>query len=315
MKLPNATHMETVCCIGSVGTFSAAAACLNTTQSAISARVREVESLLGVSLFQRSGRSVGLTLDGRRFVEAAQPLLQQLHDFTGSFKDAAGSTGRIRIGVGNTGMRSVAAMLRTVRQAMPRLDFDLETRFSGRMARALEQGELDLAVFTMAPADLGRYRIIARSLGLETLQWLIAPSLMGPTRTRRANDVQAMLDRYPLWCVPRPTWHFELALDSLRSRGATIRRLNTCNNLPAMAEIVLAGAGIGLLTDHLTEDHRRQGGLIPAFGRHGGVGPPPLEFFVACAADRQNAVLNRIMDVAVSTSRFKRQPAARNAPG
>lgn len=44
MKLPNAMHMETVCCIGSVGTFSAAAACLNTTQSAISARVREVES-------------------------------------------------------------------------------------------------------------------------------------------------------------------------------------------------------------------------------------------------------------------------------
>ena len=51
-------HLETLLWIARLGTFAAAAARLNTTQPAISARVRELESHLGTALFRREGRTM-----------------------------------------------------------------------------------------------------------------------------------------------------------------------------------------------------------------------------------------------------------------
>ena len=51
-------NLETLCAIARLGTFRAAADKLNTTQPAVSARVREVEDMVGRPLFQRRGRRI-----------------------------------------------------------------------------------------------------------------------------------------------------------------------------------------------------------------------------------------------------------------
>ena len=61
-------HLETLLWIARLGTFRAAAERLNTTQPAISARVREMEEQLGVALFRNEGRGVVLTAKGRELV-------------------------------------------------------------------------------------------------------------------------------------------------------------------------------------------------------------------------------------------------------
>ncbi|EJL24081.1 LysR family transcriptional regulator, partial [Novosphingobium sp. AP12] len=66
-------HLETLMWIDRLGTFAAAAQRLNTTQPAISARVREIEEQLGVALFQREGRRMVLSARGRRLVQASEP--------------------------------------------------------------------------------------------------------------------------------------------------------------------------------------------------------------------------------------------------
>jgi len=54
-------HLETLLWIARLGTFAAAAERLNTTQPAISARVRELEAQIGYAIFQREGRRMMLT--------------------------------------------------------------------------------------------------------------------------------------------------------------------------------------------------------------------------------------------------------------
>lgn len=78
MKRLTITHIETLCTIARVGTFTAAAERLHTTQSAISARIREMESTLGKSLFQRSGRRVELTVFGWAFFTQAEQILHDM---------------------------------------------------------------------------------------------------------------------------------------------------------------------------------------------------------------------------------------------
>src|SRR3546814_8387902 len=67
-------HLETLLWIARLGTFAAAAERLNTTQPAISARVRELENHLGTVLFRREGRTMTLTPAGRELVRESEPL-------------------------------------------------------------------------------------------------------------------------------------------------------------------------------------------------------------------------------------------------
>jgi DNA-binding transcriptional LysR family regulator len=58
--------------------FRRAAAELGVTPSAISQAVRAVEARVGVALFIRTTRSVGLTEAGERFLSRAQPAFEEL---------------------------------------------------------------------------------------------------------------------------------------------------------------------------------------------------------------------------------------------
>src|SRR6516225_7629325 len=58
--------------------FRQAAADLDVTPSAVSQAVRTLEARLGVALFARTTRSVGLTEAGQRFLEHAGPAYEEL---------------------------------------------------------------------------------------------------------------------------------------------------------------------------------------------------------------------------------------------
>ena len=58
------------------------------TQPAVSARVKELEDVLGHKLFVRQGRGVVVTPEGREFVTKAEGVLRQLDDLSVSFTKA-----------------------------------------------------------------------------------------------------------------------------------------------------------------------------------------------------------------------------------
>ena len=70
--------------------FRKAAAELNVTPSAISQAVRALEARIGVALFTRTTRSVGLTEAGERFLSRARPAFEELV----AAREAAGDFGR-----------------------------------------------------------------------------------------------------------------------------------------------------------------------------------------------------------------------------
>src|ERR1700733_13642963 len=99
MTRPNLVNLETVLWIAKLGTFTAAAQKLCTTQPAISARVRELESALGVALFERMDRGVRLTVQGRAFVATLEPLLGQIQDALVAVEGSGAACGVVRIGI------------------------------------------------------------------------------------------------------------------------------------------------------------------------------------------------------------------------
>src|SRR3546814_2667710 len=92
--------LETGVGSGGLGTFSAAAERLNTTQPAVSARMGELGQRLGSTLFRRDGRGMALTPAGRKLVRDCAPLLREMERAllgSGGFGQASGV---VRIGAG-----------------------------------------------------------------------------------------------------------------------------------------------------------------------------------------------------------------------
>jgi len=125
--------------------FRRAAADLGVTPSAVSQAIRAIEARLGVALFVRTTRSVGLTEAGQRFLDRAGPAFEELA--------AAGETAR-NLGQRPTGLlrltlpRSVVPliiepMLASFCQAYP--DIELELAASDEMAD-LASGGFDAGI-------------------------------------------------------------------------------------------------------------------------------------------------------------------------
>jgi LysR family carnitine catabolism transcriptional activator len=72
-------HIRAANSVALYGSFTAAAADLGMTQSAVSRLVLQLEKQLGVSLFLRSTRNVVLTAPGREFTVSARRLIEDLN--------------------------------------------------------------------------------------------------------------------------------------------------------------------------------------------------------------------------------------------
>jgi DNA-binding transcriptional LysR family regulator len=80
--------------------FRAAAADLGVTPSAMSQAVRALEARVGIALFTRTTRSVGLTEAGERFRERAQPAFQEIIAASSAASDlGAKPSGLLRLAV------------------------------------------------------------------------------------------------------------------------------------------------------------------------------------------------------------------------
>jgi LysR family carnitine catabolism transcriptional activator len=72
-------HIQAANSVALYGSFTAAAADLGMTQSAVSRLVLQLENQLGVSLFLRSTRNVVLTAPGREFTASTRRLMEDLN--------------------------------------------------------------------------------------------------------------------------------------------------------------------------------------------------------------------------------------------
>jgi LysR family glycine cleavage system transcriptional activator len=75
---PPLRNLRAFCVAARQHSFKSAADELCLTPSAVSHQIRELETLLGLKLFERRTRSVELTMAGRRLLEEAEPLLEAL---------------------------------------------------------------------------------------------------------------------------------------------------------------------------------------------------------------------------------------------
>jgi len=134
--------------------FRRAAALLNMTQPPLSRQIHLLEENLGVKLFERVGRTVRLTTEGRVFLADATRLLNLSEQAESTVRRASkGKTGRVRIGfTGAAGYELIPELLVAAKRDLPDIDVVLLEMISVAQIEAFEANAIDLGFMRPLPS-------------------------------------------------------------------------------------------------------------------------------------------------------------------
>ncbi|MFF9207518.1 MULTISPECIES: LysR family transcriptional regulator [unclassified Streptomyces] len=134
------------------GTFTAAAASLGYTQSAVSRQIAAIERAAGTELLERRRQGVRLTAAGRVVMNRATIVLDQIEATARELSGLPGQTGTVRLGwFPSAGAVLVPRALAALRRTDPDLHVVGREGSTPALVRALRAGSLDLALLASAP--------------------------------------------------------------------------------------------------------------------------------------------------------------------
>ncbi|MGN7999280.1 hydrogen peroxide-inducible genes activator [Sphingomonas sp. 22176] len=149
--LPTLKQLQYLVALHDAGHFGRAAEACFVTQSTLSAGIRELETLIGVVLVERTRRVVRFTPLGERIVDKARRVLREA-DELGDLARAAGRplSGEMRMSVIPTiAPFLLPRILPRLRQQYPDLKLYLREETSGQACEALNHGRTDCVLLAL----------------------------------------------------------------------------------------------------------------------------------------------------------------------
>ncbi|HEX9447419.1 MAG TPA: LysR family transcriptional regulator, partial [Dongiaceae bacterium] len=240
------------------GSFALAAARLNLTRSAVGKSIARLEQRLGVRLFNRTTRRQNLTDDGQAFYESCLRALRELETAEAALESGRQvPSGRLRVSMAVVfGRHCVAPILTALAARHPALELDLS--LSDRPVDLIEDG-FDLAVRGGTIAD--QSGLMMRRLGEQRMNVVATPDYLARHGTPQTladlvNHEGVVYGRGP----QSKSWLFNgPAGTSIETRMRCRIRLD---DVEAIVDATLSGAGLGWLPCWLIAPHLKSGALV-----------------------------------------------------
>src|SRR5690606_2965744 len=155
----------------------------------ISARIQELESQLGVQLFERERGRSGLTLVGHEALAQAEQILNLTDQFSRLAERSDPMRGLLRFGVNeSTAMYGLTEILTRVKAAYPQLHIEINVDVGANLSRKMAARELDIAVLNN-PSHARH--VVEHTIGTSNLHWVASPALV-PTREVTPTQLAAL---------------------------------------------------------------------------------------------------------------------------
>lgn len=212
------------------GGFTAAAARLNLTQSAISHQIRRLEQLVGRELVARTTREVTLTDEGEAFLAYGHRVLSALDELDRRFRPKI-VAGIVRFGVPDSFLGIyLPELLARFALRFPDVQLAVSVGMSLDLSAMVSAGDLDLAVVMEVG---GASRGIA--LRSEQLVWVAG-------ETFRYAGSSLPLALYPPPCINR-----RVAVDSLAQHGIGWHVAFTCPSPDGIEAALRSGLAVAVV--------------------------------------------------------------------
>ena len=266
------------------GGVTRAADALGLSQSAVSHKIKRMETSLGCDLLDRQPGGSAFTADGEALLAYAAKILS-LHDEALVSLARSNLAGRILLGfTEDTTCSDLSRILGRFRRLHPQVVVRTKVRMSLVLRSMLERGELDVAIVQVfahevRPTDVVLFR--------EDLHWVKGREL--------TLDASGPL---PFLSFDDDCFYRRWAIDIGQDGGADLETVFECSSAAGIVSAVQAGLGIALLSDrYLRPDIEIIRERLPA--------PPSLVYVVRRAKKARNPALESLIsEVEAEISRY-----------
>ncbi|WP_309678375.1 LysR family transcriptional regulator [Polaromonas sp.] len=276
--------------------FGRAAQRLNMTQPPLTQAIAQLEALLGLKLFDRTKRSVQLTVAGAALVPEARDLLARAQALPLVARASAdGQAGRLRLAfVSTVGFDLLPRWVRAFREQYPKVQLELIEATGDVQLQALERGEID-AGFMLHSPGFAPPGLACRRLARDPLVLALPEQsgLAGNTPLTLKDLLDQPLVIFPRRIVPSL---YDAIFAMYHASGQLPRVAQEAIQMQTIVNLVSAGLGVAWVPDSVRQFQRpgvvyrtvkgRKGQAVPGCETSlvwAGAASPALERFMAFA--------------------------------
>jgi DNA-binding transcriptional LysR family regulator len=250
------------------GSFSAAAADVGLTPSAMSKLVTRLEGRLGVRLLYRTTRRLALTAEGETFHRRACDILEAIKDAEAEVAQAGQPRGRLRINcVTGFAFHELSGVVPSFIARYP--DVSIELVVTDRVIDLLaENTDIGIRSGTINDPSL-----VARKIADFERCLYAAPDYLA----QRGTPIMPsdLVDHDCIVHASKPPYHWPFRIDG-RVATVDIRSRLVVDNAETALRIAMAGGGVTRIADVLVGEAVRNGRLVPVLADFHASEPIPL---------------------------------------
>ncbi|MBE6045655.1 MAG: LysR family transcriptional regulator [Clostridiales bacterium] len=239
--------------------FTKAAESLGYSQAAVTAQIKSLEAELGLPLFDRIGRSIALTEEGKTFLPYALDILHAEEAARDSVRPAEKLVGSLHIcSPSSFATGPLPDILRKFHELHPQVDVTVKiSDYLEDNLLKLTRAEIDFLVILDEPNAYPGFRLFAERP--EPIIFVTHPS--NPLCKKRAPKVTDLIGNDFIMC-DRGIGYSAILEKKILSRGLTVTPSMDIGSVESIIKILLGGFGISFIPEYTVAGHLEQGELV-----------------------------------------------------
>lgn len=278
-----------------LGSFSHAAVKLCITQAALSKRIADLESELGVVLFDRSRHRPKPSAHALRLLDSVRRMLDAKQDIFRAVRAEGDLQGNCAFGTTElAALTWLPHLVSSLRQRHPKLVLQPFIALAGNLQRRLRQGEIDMAVMPFPVSDP---RLESQWLARVEFAWMASPNHIRPGTLLTA----AGLATHQVLTQSSGSGLTLVFDDWAAKRGISITPVFSSNSLVVTAALTSIGLGISVLPVGYFRPLVESGSLcrlnsVPEL--------PSLDYYMVWRANETSTLLDTLKEATIDVCDF-----------
>ncbi|MGV1761372.1 LysR family transcriptional regulator [Rhizobium sp. A22-96] len=250
-------HLRYAVTVADEGHITRAAERLGIQQPPLSQQIRNLEDLVGATLFQRLPRGVALTEAGRTFVDRARIILQEVDlAVEATRRNARGEEGSLAIGFTSSAAFHplVTTAVRSLGEISPGVRIKLEESSTSDLIDALRAQLIDVA-FVRSPVEQSKGLTVSKILDEEMFVALPDSHRLVAKGARRTSPIQLsdLADEsFILYRRPSGPGFYDAIIAACGRAGFSPQVKHEAPRLMSTLSLVAAGLGISIIPNSMT---------------------------------------------------------------
>jgi len=234
--------------VGRLKNFTRAAEELHLSQPAVSMQIKQLESNVGLALFDQVGKKISLTAAGHEMYQMSRIIDNQLNETEQILEDMKGFRhGRLIIAVASTANYFAPKLYAAFKREYAAITLNLDVTNREGLLAHLESNDLDMVIMGLPPKEID----VEAQAFLDNPLVVIAPPAH-PLAKRERIDMERLQEE--TFIMREPGSGTRIAMERFfAEQGAELTTGMEMSSNEAIKQAVQAGLGLGIVSLHTLE--------------------------------------------------------------